>query len=103
MIKKTLNHSLGKRVKVGNKEIDYYNELRLYYFTRNSTYLITHYKGFPLVRYILGILSRYSRFLRVNRMRGLARGFSVFLSSFKDGIVGNLGENKYISEMKLIR
>ena len=101
--KKTLDHSLGKKEKVGNKEIDYYNERRLYYYTRNSTYLITHYKGFPLGMYVLGILSMYSRFLRVNRTRGLLVGLYVFLISFKDGVIGNLGENKHISEMKLIR
>ena len=101
--KKMLDHSLGKKENVGKKKIDYYNERRLYYYTRNSTYLITHYEGFPLGMYVLGILSMYSRFLRVNGAKGLFVCLYVFLNSLKDGILGKLGENRHISEMKLIR
>ena len=97
-----MDHSLGKEIKSGAKKINYYNEKRLYYYTRNSTYLITRYESFPIIMYVLGILSMYSRFLRVKKIAGVKMGLFVFLVSFKDGILGNLGENKKISKMKLI-
>jgi rhamnosyltransferase len=98
-----LDHSYGEREKSGTKGIDYYNERRLYYYTRNGTYLTRNYDGFPWSMYIVGIMTMYSRFLRVNGISGVPRGVSIFFRSFADGLNGKLGENKRISSMRLIR
>jgi rhamnosyltransferase len=96
---KLLKHKYGRYVKIRllykTKLINYYNETRLFYITRNSTFLLLYYNHkFPIKLYILQLLTVYYRFLEVNGIHKLFSLIILFIKAVIDAANHNLGKIK---------
>ena len=90
---KLMSHQFGKPVIRNGKKIRYYNEKRLYYVTRNSTYLLLHY-NFSAREHVSMILTLYSRFIRVRGLEGIWPMSVAFALGTADGIAGHMGASE---------
>ncbi|OJT94528.1 MAG: hypothetical protein JJ59_00155 [Candidatus Micrarchaeum sp. AZ1] len=88
-----LHHNLGIFKKYNGKTIHYENANRLYYFTRNSTYLLKE-KELPYLEYFFGITMFYRKYVIANGFHTIPKLVKIFIIGIHDGCVGKLGKTE---------
>jgi len=84
--KKLADHSLGIAAKIKGKVIRYENESRLYYFSRNSAYLLKK-RELPILEYSLGIINLYRKFLLAKGPKKLPLLVKIYVKATIDGLL----------------
>jgi rhamnosyltransferase len=84
--KRLADHDLGTKVKIKGKIIRYENESRLYYFTRNSTYLLKKMQ-LPILEYFLDIYIFYRKFLLTKGIKKFPLLIKIYIKATIDGLL----------------
>ncbi len=89
--KKFVKHKLGSEKRMGGKIIHYENKLRLFYFTRNSAYLIKNGQ-LPIFEYLFGVIFFYRRYLLAKGLSDLPTLIHIYILATLKGLKGQLGK-----------
>jgi len=84
--KKLADHALGIAAKIKGKVIRYENESRLYYFSRNSAYLLKK-RELPILEYSLDIINLYRKFLLAKGPQKLPLLVKIYIKATIDGLL----------------
>lgn len=86
-------HRLGIGIRINNQIIRYENKARLYYFTRNSAYLLKTQK-LPFLEYMLDIALFYRKYILVKGLGSIPSLIQLYISATVEGFMGKLGKIK---------
>ncbi len=89
--KKFVKHKLGSEKRMGGKIIHYENELRLFYFTRNSAYLVKNGQ-LPIFEYLFEVILFYRRYLLARGLSGFPTLIHIYILATLKGLKGQLGK-----------
>ena len=89
--KKFVKHKLGSEKRTGGETIHYENKLRLFYFTRNSAYLLKNGQ-LPIFEYLFEVMLIYRRYLLAKGLSDLPTLIHIYILATLKGLKGQLGK-----------